>query len=106
MMLFGRTHPTPEQAEQGYEHDPEQGQLSPDPCLTYHWCGQDFSHCDNCGDPCWEHPYQPGVGENTGLRKRQSWENAHAMWRRWGEPKGIPFRVPRPCLASRDREDG
>ena len=104
MMLFGQDYPTTEQSMLGYEHDPDRKNVRPNPCITYHWCGQDFAYCDNCGTPCWQHPYQPGVGPNTGLRKKQLWEDAYSMWQRWGEPKGIPFRVSRPCLASRDRE--
>lgn len=102
-LLFGTKEPTPEQAAAGYEADPERYDRDA-PCETYWWVGQDFAFCESgCGRPCWEHPYEPGVGDNTGLRRPLSNEDARAMWRRWGRPRGIPFRAPRPmpCLAQR-----
>lgn len=105
VLLFGRTFPTLEQAEEGYEPDPERHDRDT-PCETYGWIGQDFAYCEyGCGKPCWEHPYEPGLGDAAGLRRRLTHEDARRMWRKWGEPKGIPFRGPRPqpCLAQRDR---
>lgn len=104
-LLFGKTEPTPELAEKGYEADPNRGDRSA-PCETYGWVGQDFSTCEyGCGKPCWEHPYEPGLGDAAGLRRPLTRERAQSMWQAWGEPKGILFRAPRPasCLAQRDR---
>lgn len=105
MLIFGSREPTAEQAAEGYEADPERYDRTT-PCLTYMWIGQDFSTCDGCSKPCWEHPYEPGMGNNAGLRRRITEEKARAIWKRWGEPKGIEFRppprVPSDCLAVRN----
>lgn len=102
MMLFGTKEPTEEQRAEGYETDPGYDRKS-GKCETFSWIGQDFSHCDTCGKPCWQHPYEPGFGDNAGLRKKMDWTTARAMWVKWGEPKGLPFGVSRPCIAARER---
>lgn len=101
MLLFGDREPSAEALALGYEKQKPRGSK----CETYGWVGQDFQHCDTCGVPCWEHPCEPGMADNAGLRRPLDWETARAMWERWGKPRGIPFRVPRPCLAARDRNN-
>jgi hypothetical protein len=91
MVLFADVEPTPEQAARGYEADPG----GAEPCVTYAWIGQDFAFCERCSKPCWEHPYEPGFGDNAGLRARQMPEDARRMWEKWGEPKGIEYRAPK-----------
>ena len=92
-LLFGMQEPTPKQAAEGWEADPDKDNRNA-PCNTFWWIGQHFKHCDNCGRPCWEHAYRPGMGEYTGLRRVQTLAEARAMWKKWGEPEGIEFNLP------------
>lgn len=86
-MLFADKEPSAEALALGYEKQEPFGAK----CETYSWIGQDFSFCDRCSAPCWEHPYKPGMAEHAGLRKPLDLKAAHAMWQKWGRPRGIPF---------------
>lgn len=38
---------------------------APKSCDTFHWVGQSFAHCDNCGRPYWDHTYEIIAGTGT-----------------------------------------
>ena len=67
----------------------------PDPkksvCEGFHWIGQSFATCDNCGRPAWEHkgmcePGEPFGGEHERIREWKPGE-ADAIRAKWAAPE-------------------
>ena len=49
-------------------------------CVVFHWIGQSFSSCDNCGHPLHEHLYWPPFGGKKPIFRVKQWVNYRKRW--------------------------
>lgn len=67
--------------EEGLEYEPTE---PPPQCEAFAWIGQSFRHCDNCGEPYWEHTHEHGVGSQFGTLVPITPEGASRVKSKWG----------------------
>lgn len=53
-------------------------------CEAFSWVGQSFKHCDDCGQPYWDHTHVHGVGSEFGQRVPITPEEAERVKQKWG----------------------
>lgn len=49
-------------------------------CEIFHWIGQTFESCENCGRPFWDHLYEPPFGGTTPLFHVKQYDTSRGMW--------------------------
>ena len=63
-------------------------------CKGFAWVGQSFAHCEQCGEPYWEHQYDKQIKRGSGPFDDDSWhyvlitdELKAAVRAKWGNAR-------------------
>lgn len=71
-MIFGQPKTTTPPKDPLKAHNPT--------CVVFHWIGQSFSSCDNCGKPLHEHLYWPPFGGKKPIFWVKQWVEYRQQW--------------------------
>ena len=67
-----------------FAHSPEvKAAHTEEPCVTFHWIGQDFAFCDRCSRPYWRHSREFGLGDKANTVQPVDDATRIAVWRKW-----------------------